>query len=109
MLVVGPVIGDSTSASPDLEAGIVGYARSIPDAVVLAADLHPDVIVLDDQLARDDADGGLAALRRASPEASIFIVTDVRHVLELACGHKDVAGYLNRARLRLAMTSPPPP
>jgi chemotaxis response regulator CheB len=100
MLVVAPTIGDATSAAGDDE-GIVGYARSIAEATALAGDLHPDVLVLDGEVARNDTENELAALRQASPGASVFIVTDVRGVLELARAHGDVAVFLNRARLGL--------
>ena len=59
----------------DPELRIVGEASSGPEAVVVAAREHPDVVMLDDRMPAGDGVDAIALLRQASPSSRIVLFT----------------------------------
>jgi DNA-binding NarL/FixJ family response regulator len=58
-------------SAPDLR--VVGAAVDGPEGIELAAQLHPDVIVLDQEMPTLDGLDALPALRQACPEARVVM------------------------------------
>jgi hypothetical protein len=101
LVVAQNIPGRRRSAIPEGRGSdIVGFARTVEEGVRLAIDLVPDVVVLDDQATLSASRDELSDLRRACAGASVFILTDVRGVLDLDIARiGPVAGFFNRARL----------
>lgn len=57
------------------EVEIVGTGNTRADAVALAGDADPDVLVLDFQLAEDDAPEVIAAVHRVAPGVRVVVLT----------------------------------
>ena len=63
------------SADPELE--IVGEARDGAEAVRLARQLHPDVVLMDLLMPVMDGIAAIAAIRREAPETEVVALTSV--------------------------------
>ncbi|RME79073.1 MAG: DNA-binding response regulator [Chloroflexi bacterium] len=78
---------------PDFE--IVGEAENGLEAVALAQQLQPDLILLDFVMPKMDGEAAVPALRRVAPQAKLLILTGVElndRVLQLLTGSVD--GYV---------------
>ena len=62
-------------ADPDIE--IVGEARDGAEALQLAAELHPDVVLMDLLMPIMDGLQATAAIRRAAPDTAVIALTSV--------------------------------
>ena len=56
-------------------AEVVGQAATADEAVTLAAELHPDVIVVDHLLQDVTSDGLAPELREAAPDAKLLLIS----------------------------------
>jgi DNA-binding NarL/FixJ family response regulator len=61
------------SSAPDIE--VLGSAENGAQAVELASELHPDVVLMDLQMPVMDGVQATAALREQSPDSAVVIVT----------------------------------
>jgi len=59
----------------DTEVDIVGQAGTGPDAVAMAKELNPDVVLLDIRMRDHDGLGALEELRRDVPETKVVILS----------------------------------
>lgn len=84
---------------PDME--IVGEAAGGAEAITEYARLHPDLVLMDLQMADMSGLDAIAAIRAASPDARIIVLTtysgDGRAIKALRAG---AMGYLLKASLR---------
>ncbi|PVX30335.1 response regulator [Sphingomonas pokkalii] len=84
---------------PDME--IVGEAAGGAEAIAEYARLHPDLVLMDLQMADMSGLDAIAAIRAASPDARIIVLTtysgDGRAIKALRAG---AMGYLLKASLR---------
>ena len=86
------------STEPDLE--LVGTAVSAEHAIELAAELAPDVVLLDNQL--EGALTGLEAapaIKRAAPSVLVLLCTALDLASSAAAARPDVDGYLRKDAL----------
>ena len=60
-------------AEPDFD--VVGSAKTIADALVVAATAHPDVVVIDYLLPDGDGADGARQLRQATPDLRVIMLT----------------------------------
>jgi DNA-binding NarL/FixJ family response regulator len=82
----------------DERCGVVACARSRSEALALASEVQPHLIVISDRSLAARGSDGLSAVLEASPEARVFVLTDVSGALRADAhdGGPAVAGYLNR-------------
>ncbi len=81
----------------DCGVALVGQAETAQDAVALARELRPDVIVVD-HLLRDVTSEGLAPrLREAAPEAKLLLISGMpEDRLAAAAGAAGADGHLSK-------------
>ncbi len=80
-------------AEPDMQ--LVGEARTGREAVVLAAQVHPDVALLDVQMLDMDGIAAAAALHTAQPDVALVMLTSFGSDAQLhAALRAGVTGYL---------------
>lgn len=106
MLIVGgpdpspdETLAAALAADPRCEQ--IARAHSADEAFDLAMQLHPQLVLVTDNPAKQGWAEGLTRLREQSPESLIFIVTDVSGVLEIDAVTRalSVDGFVNRDRL----------
>jgi DNA-binding NarL/FixJ family response regulator len=77
---------------------VVGEASTIAEGLSAAAELQPDLIVLDVVMQDDDALGSLQMLREAAPQAAVVVVASyAEHELWGMSPHAEGVAYLSKA------------
>lgn len=95
------VVADGLSAlindQPDME--VVGKAASVADSVALAAELSPDIVLMDFRLTDGTGADAGAAIRRVRPETKvIFLTREDTDGARFAALEAGASGFIHKSR-----------